>query len=203
MTVLRCTDPECGCEFPVRSQLAEGDDCLECGAPTELVNPYDDETSEEPAAPANKALPQARIAYARDRARQLLADRGITEPPVPVRELAEDLGFEIVERRSLGSLRGRLLDKRIELAASDSEAVKRFTVAHEIGHDVLGTEHGDGPNAETEANAFAGELLVSGPQLLAVLKTTHATRELARVFAVSSSVVRIAAENHRKGDLLS
>ncbi|MEK6328470.1 MAG: ImmA/IrrE family metallo-endopeptidase [Actinomycetota bacterium] len=206
MAVLRCKDPECAHEFPVRSQLAEEDDCPDCGGPTELVDPYDDgplEVEDEVAAAADKPAAKPRVAYARKRARQLLKQHGIDVPPVPVRELANALGFDIVERYSLGSLSGRLVGNQIQLAAGDSEVRKRFTIAHELGHHVLETAHGSGSHAEAEADVFAGELLVPGPQLLDAMKTIRSVDELARIFQVSRPAARIAAEQHRKGGLLS
>jgi hypothetical protein len=204
MALLRCKDPECGEEFSVRSQLAEEDDCPQCGGPAEPVDAYDDEVLDaEDEGPAVEASPKARLAYARTRARQLLSQHGIARPPTPVRELAAALGFSIVERQGLGVLRGRLVGQEIQLPAGDSEVMKRFTIAHELGHHVLGTAHGSGPHAETEANAFAGELLVPGAQLLAAIKTTQDLAELARIFRVSTAALGIAAEQHRKGHLLS
>jgi Zn-dependent peptidase ImmA (M78 family) len=90
-----------------------------------------------------------------------------------------------------------MVDSTIELATDDPEYVKRFSIAHELGHRFLGTTHGSTPEAEAEANAFAGEMLVPGPMLLAALERSPARAELTRAFEVSRSVLDIAAQDHR------
>jgi hypothetical protein len=131
----------------------------------------------------------------------LVAAHRITTPPVPVRAIARREGFEIVENNRLRSLKGRLVGTTIELAPTTPEVVHRFTIAHELGHAKLDTDESTGPGAEVEANAFAGELLVPGPLLQRAIAQTKDLSELARRFAVSRSVMRIAAENHRVSGL--
>ncbi len=194
MPYLRCRDrEECGWEGYERSELAVGSPCPRCDGETDVVTDYDD----PPALSESGAHERARPAAPRERARQLLRAHRTTKPPVPVHAIARLEGFEIVERSNLGSLRGRLIDKTIEVAASDDWAVQRFTIAHELGHHFLGSCHGSGQHAETEANAFAGELLVPGPLLHAAHATTTHASELADRFQVSRTVLKIAAENHR------
>jgi hypothetical protein len=50
--------------------------------------------------------------------------------------------------------------------------VKRFSIAHELGHHRMQTLHSQGRRVETDANAFAGELLVPGPKLFEALRST-------------------------------
>jgi hypothetical protein len=193
---LRCLDrEECGWEGYERSELAIGSPCPRCEGETEVVTDYD----EPPAALASErgSRERAQPAAPRARARQVLNAHGTTKPPVPVHAIARLEGFEVVERSNLGSLRGRLIDSTIEVAASDRWVVRRFTVAHELGHHFLGSSHGSGPHVETEANAFAGELLVPGALLHAALGETTSASELAARFQVSQTVLEIAAENHR------
>ena len=193
MPYLRCLDrEECGWEGYERSQLAVGSPCPRCEEETEVVTDYDDGPAEPAAAAASRAHPAA----PRERARQVIQAHRTTKPPVPVHAIARLEGFEIVERAKLGSLRGRLIDNRIEVAASDRWVVKRFTIAHELGHHFLGSLHGSAPHVETEANAFAGELLVPGPFLHAALAVSTVTSELAELFQVSRKALEIAAENH-------
>jgi len=194
---LRCTDPdECGWEGFERSQLAVGSPCPRCEGDTEVVTDYDEPAS----ASASVTIPPSRpgLAFPRERARQVLKTYNLGNPPIPVHAIARHEGFGVCDSSSLGALRGRLIDERIEVAAGDSWAVKRFTVAHELGHHFLGSTHESAPHVESEANAFAGELLVPGHLLHAALTRTNSQRELAEIFAVSQSVLRIAAETHRE-----
>lgn len=202
MPYLRCRDrEECGWEGYERSELAIGSPCPRCEGDTDVVTDYDDPPGA--AASEHEAHEGARPAAPRERARQLATTHGTTKPPVPVHAIARREGFNVVERSNLGSLRGRLIDTTIEIAASDDWVVQRFTIAHELGHHFLGSSHGSGPHVETEANAFAGELLVPGPLLLRALATTTNSSELADRFQVSRTVLRIAAENHRVLDRLT
>jgi hypothetical protein len=150
------------------------------------------------------ATERPRIAYAREAARALLHKHNIGEPPVSVRRIAALEGLELRETTSLGEgIRARLVGDIIEVAGSDPEVVKRFSIAHEIGHHHMGTVHNQGTQIEREANAFAGELLVPGPKLLEALRETKDAYELARLFQVSRQVIRIAAQQHKRGDELA
>src|SRR4051794_7352300 len=101
MPYLRCN--VCDHEIFERSILAIGSECGECEE-GELVEADEDQeeiaTSTAPAA-ESEAMP--RLAVPRAAARNLLAEKGITKPPIPVDRVAEDTGLEIVDRKSLGS----------------------------------------------------------------------------------------------------
>lgn len=176
--------------------------CPYCGEEVELVAGYE-EDDDAPRIPGRPATPErADAAAARRRARALLNDHRANTLPVPVRAIARREGLTIEDDVDLGpSLRARLVNRTIQLR-EEREYLKRFSIAHELGHWILGSRHGDGPEAETEADAFAGELLVPGPQLLAALRTTRRTADLAKLFQVSYSVIEIAAKTHQKSDLL-
>jgi AraC-like DNA-binding protein len=208
MPVLKCTDPQCGHEWFERSELAVGENCVECGAPAVRVDTYHERSDEPPetreqAGAGRGRAGGPRLSYVRQRARNLLREHHLHKPPIPVRAIARRAGMSITDSHALGELRARLIEDRIELAADDPEVIKRFSIAHELGHHVLDTTHGSGPNVELEANAFAGELLVPGPQLHVAMRETTDLSQLSQRFQVSSTVVRIAAETHRKAHLLS
>jgi hypothetical protein len=193
MPWFRCTDPECGHAWFHSSTLDETPECPECGELAEIFDPDDD----VPETAAAHATIQPRIAYARELARKRVADAGIAAPPVPVREFAESEGLTIALRKSLGSLRGRLVGSTIELARDDHPVVQRFTIAHELGHRALHHQHGDGRRAEVEADNYANELLVPGPLLHEALTRTTSATELRRLFEVSRPVLEIACRHHR------
>jgi len=197
MPYLRCN--VCSHETYERSVLAIGSECGECEE-GELVEA--DEDQEEVGTPTTTVAasePGPRLALPRAAARRLLADRGIATPPIPVDRLAEEMGLEIVDRKNLGSLSGRLVDTRIEVAPCATNR-RRFVIAHELGHHVLRKPHGSSPHVEAEVNAFAGELLVPGPFLAAAVAETTELASLARRFQVSRQVLEIAARVHHLGD---
>lgn len=205
MPLLRCLDPDCGHEWFEPSNLSEGADCVECGGPTATAERDEWLRGQDASSRAEGSSSETRprIAFAREAARALLRRHGINKPPILVRQLAASEGLEVLESSSLPlDLRARLVGDTIQVAQADAEVVKRFSIAHEVGHHRLGTTHDQGRSVETEADAFAGELLVPGPMLLEALGETTDARGLGRLFNVSQQVVRIAAEQHRRaGDL--
>lgn len=71
---------------------------------------------------------------------------------------------------------------------------QRFTIAHEIGHLLLGhtcTSRDDGTYNEKEANAFAAELLVPAFLLKQDYKETSTLRGISSLYRVSDSTMYI------------
>jgi len=196
MPRLRCTEEECGHTWFEPSALADGAICVVCGEPTELVG-VDDEPPAELAGPVTAASDRSHPAHARTKAREVAKAHGFVRPPVVVHTIARKLGFTVHASHSLGTLRARLVGDVIEVNADEPVVAQRFSVAHELGHHFLGTLHGSGQTTEREADAFAGELLVSGPMLREALRETCDARELRELFKVSRDVLRIAAQTHR------
>lgn len=199
MPLLRCTDEDCGHEWSERSQLAVGAECEACGAETVVVGVDDD----PPATRRDQTNERAHPGYARNKARQVALEHGFAQPPIVVHAIARRLGFTVRTSRSLGTLSARLIGQVIEVSADEPAVAQRFSVGHELGHHFLGSVHGDGPAAEQEANAFAGELLVPGPMLRHAMSTTTDARELRKLFKVSRDVLEIAARHHRLTDRLT
>lgn len=184
----------------MRSQLAAGSPCEECGWDTVTVGVDDD----PPAELAQQETPEpAHPAHARKRARQLAREHGFVRPPVVVHSIARQLGFEVKPSHQLGTLRARLVGRLIEVNADEPPVAQRFSVAHELGHHFLGTQHGDGKTAEREADAFAGELLVPGPMLHEAMRVTSHAADLRALFNVSRDVLEIAAKTHGVFDQLT
>lgn len=117
----------------------------------------------------------ARIGFAREAARKLVRKAGMVSPPVDVFELAKSNGFSVYRREFSEELSGVLLNhadlKAIGVNARQAYVRQRFTLAHELGHYMLGHEdslyvdiddptfdHSD--DLEREANEFAAELLM-------------------------------------------
>jgi predicted transcriptional regulator len=79
------------------------------------------------------------VKFIRDKARKILREFGVAQPPVPVRDIAEGhaLTIEDVERED--SYSGELVPelRRIKVNVRKSKAHQRYTIAHELGHWVL------------------------------------------------------------------
>jgi hypothetical protein len=73
------------------------------------------------------------------------------------RERAE--GFT-VERRSLGDDDGETLGRCITVHSSQALVRKRFTIAHELSHFVMHSDHGADDDLERQADVFASALLM-------------------------------------------
>lgn len=132
----------------------------------------------------------------------------LTEPPLPIVEVAQSYGLKIVEVAFKGNNEiSGVLDinnKIIYLNQDDSVQHKRFTIAHELGHwclhhgllennPDLGIYYrrpigGESDDKEKEANCFAANLLVPLSQLQK-FSSTYSDAELAKIFAVSAQVI--------------
>jgi IrrE N-terminal-like domain len=129
-----------------------------------------------PGAPARKVRGASR---ARDRARAALA--GVREVPVDVRRLAEQLGYPVYDRPLPPGERGTIgrdADRVVISVSSHAgytDAERRWVIAEELGHAMLGhtalvasSAPGAGPavaeprrrEEEREARAFAAEILM-------------------------------------------
>lgn len=162
-------------------------------------------------------MTEIRWQFVRKMASKVLKDSKIVAPPVNLRVIAEAHG--IVYREV-----GDFPDSVDALIIKDDDAIyaavnarhhlhrQRFSFAHELGHFFLhrdidlsagvtidnpppeGGETGSKDPIETEADLFAGELLVP----LVMLKD-HAGKtipELSKIFLVSEQVIAIAIGKH-------
>lgn len=166
-------------------------------------------------------MEKSRIGFARDMARKLLKDSGITKPPVDLKVILHSKGYEYLEIDSfLNDIDAIFLNKdgRIYAAVNAKHHVyrQRFSLAHEFGHILLRHDvtyyksdasldnppteksHSAGSPFEAEANAFAGELLVPLDMLKMEFKKTKDVQELSKKFLVSKEVIGIAISNHMK-----
>lgn len=114
---------------------------------------------------------------------EVLAEHGVVEPPIKVEALARAKGLPIVEQALESDVSGALVslgnkNHGIAVNAAHAPVRKRFTIAHELGHFLLGHDPGDhldwgftvlrrdGRSSEAndfqeiEANFFAASLLM-------------------------------------------
>lgn len=106
------------------------------------------------------------------RAASIIKEMGFTEPPIDVEKICEYLGIELVFfDRKVGNIFGAAMSfpapdgtVRTVLSVNSRPPIgpRRFTIAHEIGHFVLGHLKRDRrwDWQEREADRFAGELLM-------------------------------------------
>jgi hypothetical protein len=150
-----------------------------------------------------------RVAFCRHAAGKILRDRGIIGPPVPVEDLARELGITVAVRTLGHGVSGTLTEgaegARLDLAPGEARVRHRFTVAHELGHRTLQHHRQETEVAEREADIFAGALLVPAEWLRKDVKTasSRSLQTLARRYDVSTSVILIAAKDARLLDLLT
>lgn len=161
------------------------------------------------------------VSRAAEVAREILASAGVTQPPVPVEEIAAAHGAELSYEPFRGGISGMLYrdDDRqvIGVNASHAATRQRFTIAHELGHLLLherrklivdshiylrddrssmGTY-----DEEVDANAFAAELLMpeemvrTGAEALIdekpAMSANQLVRGLAKTFEVSEQAMEI------------
>lgn len=117
-------------------------------------------------------------------ARSLIAKASVTEPPVPVEQLAQDAGavlsYQPFEAEDISGLLYRTAGSTpvIGINSNNPKARQRFTIGHELGHLVLhpgrelilerlvrvnfrdATSSTASDEEEIEANQFAAELLM-------------------------------------------
>lgn len=121
--------------------------------------------------------------------------------PIPVEKIAQKIGLKIVEFDFPDSFSGVLKkDKRvIGVNKRHASVRRRFTIAHEIGHFLLGHEddsidgYSDRPMPlEREANTFASHLLIPTHIVTeSVKKVGLDLKFLAKQFWVSEQVITI------------
>jgi Zn-dependent peptidase ImmA (M78 family) len=141
--------------------------------------------------------------FCRRRAIELIHELGLTDPPVNVEEVARACGLEVCLVKRGRGFDGQLIRERrlIEIQQDIHPHRRRFTIAHEIGHHVLGhttvfcsfdeTTTGDPRRFnERQANVFASELLMPDPWIRrywTLLRKDY--RALAQKFYVSDEAM--------------
>lgn len=136
---------------------------------------------------------------ARQTARNLLKTAKITKFPILLKEVAKfvpELKVDGVELDdSISGIQVTYKGKSfIAYNTRHATTRKRFTVAHEIGHILLGhtsCNQGNGNSSplEVEANQFAAELLMPLALLKETMKTTTTVSTLARQCWVSKDAM--------------
>lgn len=148
---------------------------------------------------------------------QRIIDQHVSNVPVRVGKLANDLGLEVVLSSLSPNISGLIEPSNtakagfvIRVNKYESDERQRFTIAHEISHFLLHRDfiqNGVVDNVmyrsslsskkETEANKLAADILMPRRSILEELSSLGGTRDeisaiaLARKFKVSPSAMRV------------
>ena len=141
-------------------------------------------------------------------------DSGINELPIDLEKLVKKLGIRLKEESLDDDISGELYrDQKdgswvIVVNSNQTEARKRFTIAHELGHYVLHRNESDvfedeiffrsdeKDLSEYQADNFAAELLMPKELFTGALNEKGCTIEtLAKKFGVSYVATRIRLSN--------
>lgn len=149
---------------------------------------------------------------AKEKAIELLKKYNITQPVVPIFQIAEQEGISlnfVKMPKKLENVAGFFDPENKVIFINNDDAPNRqtFTIAHELGHYILGHESAkygvllripslSEPNpTEQEANCFAANLLVPPEMLQETMKKYSLTKLdgslLSEMFGVSEEVMRI------------
>lgn len=146
----------------------------------------------------------------RDAAWQTLIDFKVSSLPVPLISICKDLGITLLDNNRAHELRptesGISLKQNgkwyIIFDDTDTRGKQRFTVAHELGHILMGHELKNGyytrkenlnkPTDETEADMFAARLLAPACVLWGIGATT--AEQIAKACDISLTAATLRSE---------
>lgn len=141
------------------------------------------------------------IRYVEKLANNLLASVSFDSPPVPLDDIVNKIGLKKVEFDFANELSGVLKPERkiIGINKKNSPARKRFTIAHELGHYILGHDEIDFVDdkfdrplpKEREANLFASMLLMPASLVKKYFNDSQDIERLAAKFEVSEQAITI------------
>ena len=168
----------------------------------------------------SRLIMQPRKSFIRRAALKVLKECGITDPPIDLLTITAKHGLEYQEVDYFEDDVDAMiikLDGRVIAAVNSNSSLnrRRFSLAHELCHHLyhqdrsalidnvsidFPEEDAYGESAkdpfETEADVFAGELLVPLPMLKKHFRPGYTTADIARIFSVSKSVASIAVTSH-------
>ena len=135
-----------------------------------------------------------------DHARALFKYIDLTKPPVLLTPILDELGIELVYANFENFEGFSIVDGKFARIVVRKEQIlsrQRFTIAHELGHIILG-HHRDDESEKTsihalerhgnDANAFAAELLMPYPLLELLWKRYESNAEM-RVEVMAADLI--------------
>ncbi len=146
----------------------------------------------------------SQLKHIQDVAEKALNSVGVKTAPVPVEAVAEKFGLKVVEFAFPNSISGVLKKDRgvIGVNKGNKKVRQRFTIAHELGHFLLGHDIDKDEavvdidsnrlsDKEREANVFASHLLMPTEVVKEVQKHETNLKKLAELFDVSEQAITI------------
>ena len=141
----------------------------------------------------------------KNRVKSILEKLNITEAPVPIEKVAELFSLPIIYYPKFPNSVSGVIIKDEDLYAigvneSHPKVRQRFTIAHELGHYIMGHDENKilddsfdkDTDKEREANGFASEILMPYEILKAdIEKKPHDIPSLARKYEVSEQAMAI------------
>lgn len=141
----------------------------------------------------------------RSKVRSILENLNVKEAPIPVEKVANLFSLEVVYYPKFpDSVSGTIIKDEdlhaIGINQNHPEVRQRFTIAHEIGHYIMGHDENKilddtfdkNTDKEREANKFASELLMPYDLLKSdIEKETQDIPGLARKYKVSEQAMSI------------
>ena len=164
---------------------------------------------------------EANYSYAKQMARKVIKTYDLREVPINLRKIFEGLNLEYMEINDSEDIDGGILevDGEPKIAVVNKAkpiARQRFTLAHELGHiflchkdrDVYDSEEtrdreeqefSQGkPPKESEADAFAAELLIPYEHIKKYESDINDVEKMANIFKVSKQAMTYAIVNYWK-----
>lgn len=138
--------------------------------------------------------------YVRARAEELIKRFGLTEPPIDIRSIAEQLEIQVIEMTLPLWFSGALIrlddNYHIVLNRNLTSTQKMLTIAHEIAHhqmdhhEICYMKNKQRPFSHLEADIFAEELCMPGALVKREAEKWHKDhRFLARLFGVDEEAM--------------
>lgn len=159
----------------------------------------------------------------RDAAWKCLIDCNIRSLPINLKKITEHFNIKVIKNSSINLLNPSengasiLYAKECFIVIDDENTFRRcrFTIAHELGHILLGHPTRDGyhartidkdrPQIESEADMFASRLLA--PACILWGLNLHTAEEIAKVCNISIAAAKIRAERmdvlYKRGKFLT
>lgn len=147
-----------------------------------------------------ESIPSQTASFAQRLAKSVLKSAKLKNPPIILKNVLESLDFKItLFPKDLGDDDGFCVgDKLIGYNKTKSRGRIRFTIAHELGHIMLGHNAEENPSKinfysknekEANANVFAAELLVPSSMLKKEPLKDMSVAELAKKYDVSDDMM--------------
>jgi Zn-dependent peptidase ImmA (M78 family) len=146
------------------------------------------------------------VAFARSQGERWAAQAGVGGPPVDVHAIARKLNIHVIEAdlgHDVSGLLVRTPGQQISICIQykDSSVRKRFTIAHELAHHLLGHQFEAGSHVHVDRGNFISQRGVRASQGVDP-KEVEANQFAAALLMPSGWVRAVAAEMQKGGPLV-